>query len=311
MVGVSRLMLVLLFASATAQQCSMSVKPNWCIEDVTGYKFPAVTSSDGCCAACAADNVCQSWTFSKGKGEYQVHAAGPSGPCHLKNATAPGQPGKGCSMSGSKTPFPAPTPAPAPAPPTPAPVQPTPAPQPAPAGALNVLFIMIDDLRPEFNQAYWQDLLVTPHLDKFAASSLTFDRAYVQYSHCSPSRNSFMSGRSPQTTGVYNFIDHFREKGVGADWTSMPEHFKKHGYYVSGGGKIYHPNKPPNNDMPLSWDNYYKPNGDDHGCRSNETIYTDVCPSDEPDDAFYDNVLAKLAVEEMAKAKAMTKPFFM
>ena len=81
------------------------------------------------------------------------------------------------------------------------------------ATQLNVLFLMVEDLRPEFNQAYGQDNLVTPNLDRFTKTSLTFDRAYVQYSHCSPSRNSFMSGRSPQVTGVYNFLDDFREKG--------------------------------------------------------------------------------------------------
>ena len=32
---------------------------------------------------------------------------------------------------------------------------------------------------------------------------------------------SFMSGRRPDTTRVWNFMDHFREEGVGADWLSM------------------------------------------------------------------------------------------
>ncbi len=88
---------------------------------------------------------------------------------------------------------------------------------------MNVLFIMVDDLRPEFSEPYGQKRMVTPNLDAFAKTALTFERAYVQYSHCSPSRNSFMSGRSPQTTGVYNFVDHFRLPGVGADWTALPQ----------------------------------------------------------------------------------------
>ena len=40
------------------------------------------------------------------------------------------------------------------------------------------------DLRPEFHDAYQQDFLVTPNLDKFAKSALTWRRAYVQFSHC-------------------------------------------------------------------------------------------------------------------------------
>ena len=84
-----------------------------------------------------------------------------------------------------------------------------------PTTPLNVLLLVIDDLRPEL--AAYGFPTVTPHLDAFASSALTFGRAYVQYSHCSPSRNSFLSGRSPQTTGVYNFIDHFRLPNVGAN----------------------------------------------------------------------------------------------
>lgn len=40
---------------------------------------------------------------------------------------------------------------------------------------------------------------------------------------------------------VWEFVDHFREVGVGADWTSMPEYFKQHGYLTVGNGKLYHP----------------------------------------------------------------------
>ena len=40
---------------------------------------------------------------------------------------------------------------------------------------------------------------------------------------------------------------------MGAHWRSMPEFFKQHGYVSYGQGKLYHPNKPPNNDEPYSW----------------------------------------------------------
>ena len=33
----------------------------------------------------------------------------------------------------------------------------------------------------------------TPHIDHLAATGTLFTRAYVQYSFCAPSRNSFMS----------------------------------------------------------------------------------------------------------------------
>ena len=43
---------------------------------------------------------------------------------------------------------------------------------------------------------------------------------YVQQPICSPSRNSFLSGRYPEKTGVWNFINSFRE-GDGTSWTAL------------------------------------------------------------------------------------------
>ena len=109
--------------------------------------------------------------------------------------------------------------------------------------------------------------------------TLPYARAMqVQYSHCSPSRNSFLSGRSPQSTGVYNFIDSFREAGVGANWTALPQFFKEHGYFVGGGGKVFHPGHPADNDMAYSWDEYYFKNGDDLGERTLLLVHSTANP---------------------------------
>jgi iduronate 2-sulfatase len=178
----------------------------------------------------------------------------------------------------------------------------------------NVLLIVVDDLRPELHKPYDQTFLHTPNLDAFAKESLTFTRAYTQYAHCSPSRNSFLSGRSPQTAGVYNFIDDFRSApgGTGENWTSLPQHFKERGgYWTVGGGKVFHPNHPKDNDMPKSWTKYTVKNGDDAGCRLNETLYSGVCPTKRPDSWFYDNNLVKNIVTQMKEGKERGKPFFL
>lgn len=86
---------------------------------------------------------------------------------------------------------------------------------------------------------------------------MVFDRAYVQYAYCAPSRNSFVSGRRPDTTKVWEFVNHFREADVGLMWTPLPQYFKQHGYLTLGGGKIYHPSVPPVNDEPWSWSEGY------------------------------------------------------
>jgi iduronate 2-sulfatase len=86
----------------------------------------------------------------------------------------------------------------------------------------NVLFVAVDDMRPSIG-AFNFSMAHTPNMDQLAATGLVFKRAYVQYAFCAPSRNSFMSGRRPDTTRVWNFMDHFREEGVGAEWLSMCE----------------------------------------------------------------------------------------
>jgi hypothetical protein len=128
---------------------------------------------------------------------------------------------------------------------------------PAAAARYNVLFLIVDDLRPDVGP-FAPDtpagrLISTPAIDRLAEGALVFDRAYVQYSYCSPSRNSFMSGRNPDTSRVWNFGDHFREAGVGADWLSLPQFFKQSGFLTVGAGKLFHPGWPPRNDMPQSW----------------------------------------------------------
>lgn len=100
----------------------------------------------------------------------------------------------------------------------------------------NVLFLVVDDLRPELTAYRVKGVdLPTPNIDRVAAKALLFQHAYAQQAVCGPSRNSFMTGRRPDVTKTWNFIDNFREKGVGADWVTLPQHFlKDNGYLVTG-----------------------------------------------------------------------------
>eukprot|EP00949_MAST-11_sp_MAST-11-sp1_P002236 g2236.t1 len=110
--------------------------------------------------------------------------------------------------------------------------------------------------------------------------------------------------RSPQTTGVYNFLDDFRSDapgGGGDEWVSLPQHFRMNGFQTIGAGKVFHPGKPPLNDAKFSWDNYVYFNGDDAGCNLNETIYPDVCPSSSPAEAFYDDRVVESIIKEIQR----------
>ena len=101
----------------------------------------------------------------------------------------------------------------------------------------NVLFIAIDDLRPEAG-CYGNRLIKTPNIDALASRGTVFNRAYCQQAVCSPSRTSLLTGRRPDTTRVYDLQTHFRL--YLPEVVTLPQHFKQHGYHARGLSKIYH-----------------------------------------------------------------------
>ena len=101
----------------------------------------------------------------------------------------------------------------------------------------NVLFIAVDDLRPELG-CYGAEHIHSPNIDAFAASGRLFERAYCQQSVCNPSRTSVMTGMRPDTIGVTGNHSHFRDKHP--EIVTLPQYFKQHGYQSKAIGKIYH-----------------------------------------------------------------------
>ncbi|MCM8537214.1 MAG: sulfatase [Lentisphaeraceae bacterium] len=139
----------------------------------------------------------------------------------------------------------------------------------------NVLFIAVDDLRPELG-CYGVDYAQSPHLDSFAKEAVLFNRHYVQVPTCGASRFALLTGRSPKVTkalgnaALYkgkNALDHnYSQKAQ-----SLPEVFKRSGYKTACIGKISHQpdgrvfayngkgdGKP---ELPHAWDEYPTPFG--------------------------------------------------
>ena len=100
----------------------------------------------------------------------------------------------------------------------------------------NVLFIVVDDLRPELG-CYGKPVH-SPHIDQLAREGVLFERAYVQCALCMPSRVSVFTGRRPDTTGVVDFSVRFRD--VLGDVVTLPQHFKNNGYHAAAFGKVFH-----------------------------------------------------------------------
>ncbi|MCF7817387.1 MAG: sulfatase [Kiritimatiellales bacterium] len=108
----------------------------------------------------------------------------------------------------------------------------------AKATPMNVLFIAVDDLRPELG-CYGQTHIKSPNIDALAKKGVLFERAYCQFSHCAPSRASLLSGSRP---------------GSRKTTEDLPAYFKNNGYYCEAMGKVYHGSfSSDNHDNPAAW----------------------------------------------------------
>ncbi|MEZ5384939.1 MAG: sulfatase-like hydrolase/transferase [Prosthecobacter sp.] len=101
----------------------------------------------------------------------------------------------------------------------------------------NVLLIMADDFR-EFGGAFTHDAVKTPNLDRLRARGTSFDRAYVQYPVCNPSRCSMMTGLRAEQTGVTGNDTLLRKRQP--DIVTLPQLCKESGWQAHAFGKLFH-----------------------------------------------------------------------
>ena len=66
----------------------------------------------------------------------------------------------------------------------------------------NILFLMADQLAPDFLPAYGHPVVRTPRRDEIAADSAIFDAHYSNSPLCVPARAGLMTGRLPSEVDV-------------------------------------------------------------------------------------------------------------
>lgn len=101
----------------------------------------------------------------------------------------------------------------------------------------NVLFILVDDLRPDLG-IYGHPTAQTPNMDALGRSGIVFDNAFVSQAVCGPSRAALMTGLRPDSTGITNLETPVDKAVPGA--VTILDTFRHAGYKTLGYGKVYH-----------------------------------------------------------------------
>jgi uncharacterized sulfatase len=183
----------------------------------------------------------------------------------------------------------------------------------------NILFIAADDLSCALG-CYGDPIAQTPHLDRLAATGVTFLNAYNQLPLCNPTRASVMTGLRPDTIKVYDLDRHFRDEVP--DAVTLSQQFMKNGWWAGRVGKIYHYNVPASIgtdgfDDPPSWQKTVNPIGRD---KTDEHLVFNAEPhrkisaalswlaADGKDEEQTDGMIATEAIKLMEEKKG--EPFF-
>ena len=210
---------------------------------------------------------------------------------------------------------------------------------PSRAKPTNVLFIAIDDLRPELG-CYGGSHVESPHIDELARRGIVFHNHFVPVPTCGASRYGLLTGRSPRHTGVTRGNRAFVQPTTripslpGDRAYSLPELFRRNGYYTTCIGKISHTPDGRNYaydgtgdgryEVPHAWDELATPFGpwkrgwgiffayaDGHH-REDGYGHRDLMEFvAENDNDLPDGLLAEAAVAKLAERANDDRPFFL
>ena len=191
----------------------------------------------------------------------------------------------------------------------------------------NVLFIAVDDLRPEL-RCYGERAIQSPNIDKLASSGVLFERAYCQLAVCNPSRVSIMTGLRPDSTRVWDLVTRFRH--TIPDAVTLPQHFMQHGYHAVSYGKIFHNPWPDDESWsePHIWpkqSSLWSDEAKQRHAAYREKMRADGRPErqvnrmrpeatevvDTPDDEHIDGAIAEQALAAMKRLAEHDQPFFL
>ena len=182
----------------------------------------------------------------------------------------------------------------------------------------NVLFIAVDDLRPEL-ACYGAKHIHSPNIDRLASGGVLFERAYCMVPTCGASRASLMTGIRPARNRFVNYLTWAEKDAPGI--RTFNTHFKQNGYTTISLGKIFH--HPEDNKQGWS-EPAWRPAGvpwyrdpqnaqlhqqrQKEGSRKRGPAWESA---DVEDNAYADGVLAERAIADLSRLKDAGQPFLL
>ena len=182
--------------------------------------------------------------------------------------------------------------------------------------ANNILFIAVDDLRPELN-LYGANHIISPNIDKLADQSLVFNRAYCNIPVCGASRASLLTGIRPTRNRFLNYKTRADVDVPNA--VSLPKFLKQNGYVTISNGKIYHNNE----DDDSAWNYRWFPEGNIRDYQIEKHIIENAGSGQAKggavsheiaqvnDTAYFDGKIAHKGIADLRELKNNKKPFFL
>ena len=103
----------------------------------------------------------------------------------------------------------------------------------------NIIFLMPDQLRPDFLSCYGAQFIDTPNIDFLCQHGVRFTNAYSEHPVCVPARVSLMTGMHALKTGVLDNGQFLRPDHREAGMDTWPEILAESGYYTAAIGKMH------------------------------------------------------------------------
>ncbi|HEY5390579.1 MAG TPA: sulfatase [Hanamia sp.] len=201
----------------------------------------------------------------------------------------------------------------------------------------NVLFIMVDDLRPSALHCYGNSMIKSPNIDALASGSCLFTKQFAAIPTCGASRCNIITGNYPRTKAELTneaSVATLSGKPKTDDPRTFIDNLRRNGYYTVGIGKISHypdgyvypylEQKSDKLELPYSWDKMlFDPGKWGNGWNAffgyasgnnRNALKNQVKPYEEADvddEGYPDGLTANLAVKKLQELGKKDQPFFL